>query len=401
MSGFWSNLFGAFTKVEKEGNSFFYLMSGTETDLPYKSLFEIYKNIPHLRSVINKKAELFSTANFKIVSTGGSEDEINTGHPLNAVLQNPNSMQSWRQMLFMISVYKSIAGVAFIYPGFGFTRTAKRLSFIKNIDFNDYTFNLNSNVNTIAEEDVDKIVKNVKFTMDNGVQNEYLMSDLIMFKDCFDSYLKNFSRITTLKEPINIIYKALIARGILIDKKGGVGILSGNQKDGGVAVPMKPEERKKLDQRLNNYGLGRGKEPVILTDVPMKWQSMVFPTNQLMLLEETEDAFFIICDEYGVSRETFSGNATFANKEQADQMTYNNVILSEWSDFFSLMNKELNTAAERIRIDVDYSHIAALAGNEKEEVDTQVAKSSMLLNELDRGVITALEYRQQMGYGKG
>lgn len=395
---FWTNLFGGTTaRVEKEAGSFFYMMRGNSTDFPFKSLFEIYKGIPHLRAVIDKKAELFSNVKFKIVKTNTSEEEIDIKHPLNEVLKNPNVFQSWRQMLYMLQIYKSVAGVAFIYPGFGLSRSAKRLDFLKNIDFADYIIKENRLNNTIQSQNISEIIDKITFTLDDGKVLNYLPEDLIMFKDSFSSYIKNHSKITTLKTPIENIYKALVARGILIDKKGGVGILSGNQKDGGVAVPMKPSEKEALNSRLNGYGLGAGKEPVIITDANLNWQSMVFPTNQLMLFEEIEDDFFTICDSYGVARETFNGNATFANKEQADAMTYN-TIMSEWTDLFDLLNDNLFTAKEGIKIVQVTDHIGALAEDELQNIQTQAAKSAMLISEVSSGLISIQEYRQQMGY---
>lgn len=402
MTTFWSNLFGRTVRTEKEGDSYFHILSGTTTDMPYKSLFEIYLNIPHLRSVINKYAEFYSNIRFKIVSTKTSEDQINTDHNLNVVLDSPNILQSWRQMLYMIGIYKCVSGIAFLYPGFGFSRSAKNLQFIKNIDYNDYKIDERHGKNILNSNDLSEIIERVRFTMDTGNQIIYDdIQDLIMVKDSFDSYLKNHSKITTLQLPIENIYKALVNRGILIDKKGGVGILSGNQKDGGVQVPMKPLERKKLNSKLNGYGLGAGKEPIILTDVPLKWQSMVFPTNQLMLFEEIVDDFNTICDEFGMARELFVGDAAYAaTRRQAEEDTYTNTILPAWTDLFSLLNKSLNTKKESIRIDMDFSHIKALTANEKQNIETQAAKSTMLLAEVDKLLITPQEYRQQMGYDK-
>ena len=79
-------------------------------------------------------------------------------------------------------------------------------------------------------------------------------------------------------------------------------------------------------------------------------------------------------------------------------MTYNNVIISEWSDFFSLLNKGLNMASENRKIVLKTDHIAALAENEKDKVETAAKKSAMLLVELERGIITIEQYKQQMGY---
>lgn len=190
----------------------------------------------------------------------------------------------------------------------------------------------------------------------------------------------------------------MVNRGILLDKKGGIGLISGAQKDGGVSVPMTPAEKSKLNANLNNYGLGAGKEPIMLTDVPLNWQPMVFPTNQLMMFEEIEDDFNQICDTYGVHRELFFGKTPYANKLEANISTYTDTILPEWTDFFDLMNRNLNTAKEKLQIQADYSHISGLQQSEKDRVETEAKKSTMHLAELSALAIDINTYRQLMGY---
>lgn len=385
---------------DKEGNHS-YTLPGASFDMPYKGLFEIFRNIPHLRALLERKASMWSNARFKVVKTDTEEDEVDYDHELNEVLTNPNKLQSWRQMLYMLSLIKSIAGISFLYPGFGLVRKPSYLEFLKVIDFETYEIVDDKSKNFLTDDNVDEIIKQYVFSMLNGNTVKYKPSELLAFKDTYVSYLGNYSRITTHLKPIENIYKALVARGILMDRKGGIGALTGNQKDGGVAVPMKRGEKKKIQKRLDNFGLGMGQDPIIVTDVPMKWQSFVFPTAQLMLFEEIVDDFNSLCDGWGMARELFVGDAAYAaTRKQAETDTYENTIVPEWEDFFDTLNDGLNTKLEKRRIDVDFSHISALQKSQKEKVQTDATKSQTLMNEMDKGIIDIDEYRQQMGYEK-
>lgn len=400
-----SNILGRFgfpttirPDVMKDG-TIFYVLPGQTIELPFKTFFEIFIGIPHLRAVIERKASYFSNVNFYIKRTDTAEEEIDYDHPLNKILKNPNVFQSWRQMLYMISLYKSICGISFAFPGFGINKSPKYLAFLKPIDFQDFHIEQDRSRNTIEVSDKNEIIKWVIFYMNNGQTVRYDDVDqLIMFKDSFSSYIEVRSRMTSLTKPIENIYKCLVNRGILMDAKGGIGIISGAQKDGGTAVPMKPKDKKDINKQLDGYGLGIGKKPVIFTDVPLKYQPMVFPTKELMLFEEIVDDMNTICDVYGMARELFDGKSTYANKAEAETGTYNGTILSEWSDLFDTLNFELGLDKENRKLCMDYSHIKAMSENQVNVNQAEKTKSDMHLAELAAGVIDDNEYRQQMGY---
>jgi hypothetical protein len=136
----------------------------------------------------------------------------------------------------------------------------------------------------------------------------------------------------------------------------------------------------------------------MVTDVPLRYTPFVFPTRELMLFEEIEDDFNTICDRCGIARELFDAQTTFANKKMAETSTYINTIAPAWKDFFEVLNKTLNTSAEKIRIDPVFTHVEALQRNEYEKNQAEQLKSTVLLQELDRNIIDINEYRQQMGY---
>jgi hypothetical protein len=381
-----------------EGESYFYLRGAT-VELPFQTGFEMAQGIPHLGAVIDKGSEMFSAVNFKVMRTDTEEEEIDDQHNLNAILQNPNKMQTWKQMLYMVYTYKIISGAAFLFPGFGISKSPSRLAYLSTIDFESYYKDFNYNVKAIANPDPDEIVSAIHFSFRySGTVVSLKPSEVMWVKDRFVNYVDDYSRITSLEKNLENIYKVLVARGVLIDKKGGIGMIAGNQKDSGMSVPFKPNEKKKLERSVNDHNLGATGKSIMVTDVPLKFTPFVFPTRELMLFEEIEDDFHTICDRLGINRELFDGQTTFANKKMAETSTYINTILPAWTDFFDLLNKTLNTASEKIRIVPDFTHVEALQKNEQEKNTAEKTKSDMLLNEFNAGLIDEDEYRQQMGY---
>lgn len=395
-----SNLFSNMVSPRKEGSSNFFLMGGQQVDMPFKSSFEIAQGIPHIGAILHKGAEMFSAVKFVIKRTDTSEDQVDDKHPLNKVLADPNKYMTWKQLLYIAYVYKICTGAAFMLPGFGVNNKPSNLAFISFLDFETFHKTINHSSRPYANDDIDSVVRSIDFFFKYTRAARFKPSELMWLRDGNVNVIDDYSRIQSLEMQALNIYKALIARGVLIDKKGGIGMISGNQKDSGQSVPLIPKEKKRLQKAASQYGLGAEKEPIIVTDVPLRFTPFVFPTKELMLFEEIEDDFNTSCDRMGISRELFDGKTTFANKKMAETSTYTNTILPAWTDFFTLLNSQLNTASENIRIEPDFTHVEALQKNESEKAATEKTRSDTYITEFDRGLITAEEYRQQMGYTK-
>lgn len=401
--GFWSGLWDKFqpNELRKLNGSFFYVFGGdSASELDFKVLYKVYQKVPHLRAVIDQKSWMFSNARLQ-VKKRDSEDEILYEHPLQKLLDKPNAFQSTREWLFMIMAYKCISADAFVYKNYVVGDKLRNLVSLTPIDYSAMKINTRRDVQAFEVTDVEDMVKNIQFTFNNGTSRVFKDTDLkslIYFRDTGIKFTDACSKIITLKDAIINIHEAMKARQTMIKKKGGIGALTGNQKDAGNALPMSKKEKESIQERLDSFGLGSGKDPIIVTDVPMRWTPFVFPTRELMLFEEIEDAFHQICDGYGIRREIFEGQSTYANKEHAERGTYQDTIIPEWEDLAKKLNAGLQTEKEGVEIVVDYSHIAILQENEKEKVDVQSVKSGMLINELNNNLITREDYRDQMGY---
>ena len=396
-----TNLFngmGIGVSPKREGGSYFYMMGGSTVELPFSTGFEMAQGIPHLGAVIDKGSEMFSAVSFKIVRTDTEEEEIDTTHRLNAILSAPNKMQTWKQLLYMVYTYKIIVGGAFLFPGFGINRKPSNLSYLAAIDFIDLHKETNPNALAIANPDLDELINHIDFNFKYSPSVRFKPSELMWVKDRFVSYIDDHSRINSLIKNLENIYKVLVARGVLIDKRGGIGMIAGNQKDSGMSVPLPRKEKAKLEKVVNDHNLGAGGKSIMVTDVPLRYTPFVFPTRELMLFEEIEDDFNTICDRMGIARELFDAQTTFANKRMAETSTYINTIIPAWTDFFNLLNKTLSTSVEKIKIIPAFEHVEALQRNEIEKNTAMQTKSTVLLSELDRNIIDINEYRQQMGY---
>lgn len=397
-------------EIQKLNGSFFYVIKGglgDDNELDFRLLYKIYRKIPHLRAVIDKRSTLFSNGKL-VVKDLDSEDKILYDHDLQKRLDSPNVFQSTKEWMFMIEAYRCLSGDAFIYKNQIGAPRSRNLKALTPIDYDSMKVDTYSNVLPFEVEKRSDYIRSIQFNFGNGSTRTFnrmtgLDDQIIHFRDSGIKFTEAHSRIHTLRLPITNIYKALKARGVLIDKKGGIGALTGasNKAASGndVNVPMGKKEKEAIQERLTKFGLGDHQDSIIVTDTPLKWQPFVYPTKELMLFEEIEDDFHQLCDGYDIRRELFDGQTNYSNKEHAERGTYQDTIIPAWEEFANKLNTELKTADEGIKICVDYSHIAVLQKDKKAEADTDKVKSDMHLNELRDKIITRQEYRDMMEYG--
>lgn len=382
------------------GGNFWTTFDSKIEDLSFDSLKKVYEQIPHLRSVIDKKAQLFSNGKMYVYRYDRNGEKVKDEvHPLNKVLSAPNFMQSMKGFLYMSMTYKCIAGDSFIYPKYSVGTRARNITSLWNIDYDDFDILLREYANVLEAENKSDYIKKYQFWINGKIIEFINPDDIIHFRDYGTSYKEGISKISTLREPIQNIYKALKSRGVLASRQGGIGILSSDRKDGGMSAPLSPTEKETLEKKVNNKSITGNRGAIHITDVPLKWQSMVYPTKDLMLFEEIEDDFKTICDAFSVNRELFDGQTNYSNKEHAERGMYQDTIIPEWNEFAGMLTKSLRLDQEQRFVGVDHSHIQVLQEDEREKEESNKVKSDRLLAELERGIIDGNEYKRQM-YGK-
>lgn len=395
----WFDRFRSPEYHQDAGGNHWTLLNGGVDDLPFEDLKKVYLAIPHLRAVIDKKAELFANGIAQVVDIDNDGNEtVNTDHEANKVLEQPNYLQNMKGLMFMTMVYKCITGDAFIKPVYKVGYDVRNLSKLWVIAYNDFKIHTHKE-NILLTQEAKQFIKAYEFWTDP--QQHFKITDpkdLIHFRDYGTSYSEGTSKISSLREPIQNIHKALVARGILASRQGGIGILSKDARSNELAIPMMDQDKKDLRTEVNKYGYGREKGAIIVTDQPLKYQSMVFSARDLMLHEEVKDSFMSICDAYGIDQETFNSDSKYSSKDIADKNNYQNTIIPEWQDFADGLTNSLGLLKEKKRIRIDYSHIQVLQTDKKNEEETKKMKSERLLQELDRNIITLDDYKQYM-YG--
>jgi hypothetical protein len=184
------------------------------------------------------------------------------------------------------------------------------------------------------------------------------------------------SRVETLKYPLSNIRASYHKRNVLLENIGAIGILSAQNNDLGGAIPMTPEEKKKIQ----NDWYHRQKDEVIITEANVDWKPMSYPTKDLLLFEELTADKLALIDAFGLSYNCFSQEkgATFTNVRDSIRMVYQDTIIPETQQMYDSIVKQFGLDAEGYYLKADFSHLPILQDDQESKAITQKIKAETL-----------------------
>ena len=382
-NNFWTNVFGLSSgkndnlmkMLSRQHNQFWGNTKPTwiDTDKPY----ELYLQIPELRTVINKRAIMMSSGKPLVCDLEGNPIE---NHWVKELINQPNPTQSWADVIYSLSVNDGLFNNSFAY-------CPKRSFDIRNL-----LLPLPSNqikvVGTgkyLDQIDTDGLIKEFEFWYDTQKKDIIQVEDMIYLNTPDGINLLNpTNRIDTLKYPLSNIMAQYNKRNVILENMGAIGILSSKKSDMGGALPMTPEEKDEIQKDW----VSRNKDKLVITESDVNWTPMSYPTKDLMLFEElTEDKMAII-DAYGLSYYLFSqsNGATFTNVKEGMRMSYQDTIIPETNQMYATMSQQLGLIDEGIYIKPDFSHIAVLQDDLNAEASAMNLRADAVNKIINAGV---------------
>jgi hypothetical protein len=384
MSSFWTDVFGfssgktdKFMEYINQRSSNFWGNSDpiwVDTNKPY----ELYIKIPELRTIINKRALMISSAIPKLIDDSGTE--VETHKWVYDLIAKPNPTQSWSDVMYSLAVNDGLFNNSFAYcPE-------------RSFDIRNLILPLPSNKVKIAgtgklldQIDVEGLIKNFEFWYDNQNHETIEVKNMVYLNTPDGINLINpVNRIDTLKYPLTNIMSQYSKRNVLLENIGAIGILSSRKSDLGGSLPMDAEEREEIQRDW----LKRQKDKLVITEADVQWTPMSFPTKDLMLFEElTEDKMAII-DAYGLSYYLFSQSkgATFTNVKEGMKMTYQDTIIPETEQMYATLSHQLGLTEEGLLLVPDFSHVAVLQDDKNIEASAMNLRADAVNKIITAGV---------------
>ena len=338
----------------------------------------IYENIPHVRIVIDTLASMFANANVIITDLNGDAIENQEQNEYYKLLQNPNPSQSREEFLSQLFIYQALYGTAFNNK-IGLANSTPRVMW--NLPSQYMEVLLTGKI--FKQVDLNDIIKGYKLDFENGTVENFETDEVLMRSTPSpENPIIGTSKLKSLQKPISNIHAVLSKSNMILNRMGAIGILSNeNSKDGMGALPMNPTEKKRIhDEYQKNYGSDYGKMSLIISEANLKWQSMSYPTKDLMLFEELESDFSQIIAMYGADRDLFPSTkgATFENKNEAQRSTYQNTIIPYANDYAKAVTEFIGAKDSGFKVTFDYSHLEVLQENEKERSEVLLNKTKAI-----------------------
>ena len=331
--------------------------------------WKLYLEIPELRMVIDRRASMMSSNKPLLVDADGNEV---TNHWFNDVLQKPNPVQSWSDLVYSLSVQDALYSNAFIYAP---VRSFNIRNLFVPLPSNKIQINLSGK--KLKQMEQEGLIDSFVFQYDDKNTETISFDDLIylMTNDGMN-IVKPVSRMESLKYPLSNIKASYHKRNVLLENIGAIGILSTQNNDMGGAIPMTPEEKKQIQRDW----FRRQKDELIITESQVDWKPMSFPTKELMLFEELTADKIAIIDTFGMSLNIFSTEkgATFTNVRDSIRMTYQDTIIPETQQMYDAIGQQIGLTDEGLKLIAEFDHLPVMQDDEVATATTMKLKSETL-----------------------
>lgn len=394
---FWSSFFG--TRQDNQDrfinqwdvNSYQYnnRVLGTKQAV-WIDTYQAYKHyieIPELRTVIDKRAEMMSAAKPKLYNRDG---EIVENHWVIDLINQPNPTQSWNDIVYSLSVNDALYSNAFAY-------CPKRSFGIRNllVPLPSDKMEVHLSGKKLKQMDKSGLIDAYTLHYDDETLEKLNVNDVIYLMTNDGLNMVNpVSRLDSLKYPLSNLKATYHKRNVLLENIGAIGILTAQNNDLGGAIPMTPEEKRGIQQDWYR----RSKDELIITESNVSWQPMSFPTKDLMLFEELTADKLAIIDVFGLNYYIFSQEqgATFSNVRDGIRMAYTNTIIPETETMYKNIGSQIGLEEEGLFLVPDFTHINVLQDDQEKMASTLRVRAEALNKIMDAGVSLTDEEKREL-----
>ena len=343
-----------------------------------------------LMSVITKKCAAIK--NLRLAATAEDGEDIERPDAIR-IMSHPNSIQNIADFVACVEVMTQIFGKAyiarmeavgvpeyfelFVVPNLCVTENAAispALSFMPDADIVDYTVTICGSSMKIAKEDM-FIVRDASYDLNA----------------CGGS----ISRMIALQKPINTFVASYEATHELMINRGMLAIISLTSGSGDIIrdsrLPETESEKKKIEQAFKKkYGMLVDQVHYAVTPMNAAVSPVSSTITDLGLTDVQKSCKKEIADVYQVPSVLLDvEGSTYANAKEAKTILYNDAIIPEATNIFSVLNKIYGF--EDFKVMPYYDHLELFQESKRE----QAAGMTNLVNALNNAVSGGLMSTEQ------
>ena len=185
------------------------------------------------------------------------------------------------------------------------------------------------------------------------------------------------------------------AKHAIIAGRGAMGIISPAQTKTdqmSFGVKLQPEEKKELERdHTRNYGLLKGKKTMLISSVPLNFNSTSMNVQELGISEDKKENITAICSHLKYPTDLYFNATTYENQATAKASVYNNILIPFAAEDAVVLSKWLKEEVE-----IDYSHVAELQNDEKTKVERNNSVVTYCSQAVQAGIMTVEEARKEL-----
>lgn len=340
--------------------------------------WKLYIEIPELRAVIDKRAQMMSANHPCLYDSKGERVEK---HWILDLIDKPNAIQSWSDVVYSISVQDGLYNNAFAYAP---ARSGGIRNLMVPLPADKVKMHLSGK--KLKQMDAEDMVDKFTFVYDTGEKEAIDWLDMLYFTtDDGMNIIKPVSRIESLRYPLSNIKAQYHKRNVLLENIGAIGILSSENSDMAGTIPMTPEEKREIQQDWYK----RQKDELIITEAKVNWTPMSFPTKDLMLFEELTADKLALFDAFGLNANIFSSTqgTTFSNVRDSIRMIYTDTIIPETQSMYDSLMRQWGLHSQGYYLKAEFNHLPIMQDDEVQAANTMKIKAETLEKLRNLGVV--------------
>ena len=347
-----------------------------------------------LMSVISKKCAAIK--NLRLAATTEDGEDIERPDAVRTI-SHPNSVQGIADFVAYIEAMTQIFGKAyivrmesvgfpeafelFVVPNLCVTENAAistALSFMPDADIVDYTVTICGSSMKIAKEDM-FIVRDASYDL--------------------NACGGNISRMVSLQKPVNTFVASYEAVHELMINRGMLAIISLTSGSGDIIrdsrLPETESEKKNIQQAFRKYGIRSDQFKYAITSMNAAVSPVSSTITDLGLTDVQKACKKEIADIYQVPSVLLDvEGSTYANAKEAKKILYNDAIIPEANNIFSVLNRIYGF--EDFKVMPYYDHLELFQESKREQAAGMTNLVNALNNAVSGGLMTTEQAKTEL-----
>ena len=384
-----------------------------ELTTPYvasQNYLELFRTVPEVFFPIDYIASRVAGAKY-VVKRVKDDSIVWNNKIINAIINKPNVLTTWREFVYSHFVYKLCTGNSFV-------RAAMSEAFTSGDKFRycSHFWVLPADKVNIEPHhralplfgisDIEDIIN--KYVLHFGYSGNLDIPPYQVWHDrdglasyhSGSTFLKSVSRLSSQSMPISNLIAVYEARNVIYVKRGGLGFIVSRKEDATGSIAMTEAEKKTLiEQNLEKYGVAGDKLPYGISDVPIDFVRTNLSIEELQPFDETLADAISIAGTFGIPAVLVprKDQSTFSNQSTAEKSVYCSTVIPMTKQFCQDFTTFLGLENGGYYLDCDFSDVDCLQNGLKEAEEVKNSVNTRCKDQFNHGLISLNDWRAAIG----